>query len=108
MTYKIYNENNSHSYSSAIIEGIGDIQDLFNIVPRSAGACDGNYSKGLRCYEDNILGYYSTGLADSCNEIRYWTGNNGPEKNDINIFPNPAKEMLVLREAEKILGMRQF
>ncbi len=73
VTYNIYDENSSYSYSSVLIEGIGDIQYLFNIVPLSSRACDGNYSKGLRCYEDNILGLYSTGIADSCDQIRYWT-----------------------------------
>jgi hypothetical protein len=94
VTYNIYNENSSYSYSSVLIEGIGDIQYLFNIVPLSARACDGNYSKGLRCYEDNILGLYSTGIADSCNQIRYWTNIKRQEKKDIKIFPNPVTDML--------------
>ncbi len=39
---------------------------MFNYAPAWSFVCDGNFSHGLRCYEDDTIGLYETGLADSC------------------------------------------
>lgn len=53
-------------YQSSIIERIGDLQYMFNYAPAWSFTCDGNYTNGLRCYEDPVIGLYETGLAESC------------------------------------------
>jgi|GEM_PF-1172446 len=54
-------------YSGKIVELMGDISYLFNYASMANGViCDVNYSGGLRCYQDDYLGFYSTGIADSC------------------------------------------
>ena len=66
--YELYSEVwDTMTYHSRIIEKIGDIHYMFNFVPAWALVCDANYSAGLRCYEDSIIGLYETGLAVSCN-----------------------------------------
>lgn len=67
--YYLLTEEYPYSYNSIIIEKIGDIQYMFNYYPSASVACDGNYSAGLRCYQDSELGFYSTGIADSCDYI---------------------------------------
>ena len=63
VTYFKLNENMHEVYSSRIIEKIGDIQYMFNWFPWSSIACDVNYTNGLRCYEDQNIGFYSNTLA---------------------------------------------
>ncbi len=62
----------NYSYSSKIIEKIGDKGYLFNLFTSDNIACDGNMSDGLRCYEDPEFGFYSTGIADSCTYTYDW------------------------------------
>lgn len=78
-------------YNSKIVEKIGDFSYLFNLYPESFLYCDMNYSEGLRCYEDSDLGFYSTGIADSCTYTYTWTSvdENSMEK-IFEIFPNPT------------------
>lgn len=91
VTYLVITENHPYSYKSNIIEKIGDMNYLFNYYPYSSVACDGNYSAGLRCYEDSELGLFSTGIADSCNYIYRWTSIEENESNfEFNIYPNPT------------------
>jgi len=58
-------------YSSRIIEGIGDVDMfLFNFHPYHDNvAFDGNVAQSLRCYQDSIVGLYSTGIVDSCDAV---------------------------------------
>ncbi|NJO88096.1 MAG: T9SS type A sorting domain-containing protein [Chloroflexia bacterium] len=82
-------------YGGEIIERIGDKNYLFNLYSLSGIVCDGNYSGGLRCYQDSELGFYSTGIADSCDYTYKWTG---IESNSINahikVYPNPASDWI--------------
>lgn len=86
-------DNEYYDYTSEIIERIGDTQYLFNLYT-SHYICDGNYSGGLRCYEDPDFGFYSTGIADSCTYIyNYpypWIGIDLHEEIPVNIIPNPT------------------
>ena len=83
--------------SGVIIEGIGDRQYLFPFYS-SWAICDGNYSAGLRCYQDTVIGLYSTGIADSCT---YSYDNTGIEDNGsepvINTYPNPTTDILFIQ-----------
>jgi hypothetical protein len=80
------------TYPSEIIERIGDMTYLFNFYPEFALACDANWSDGLRCYEDPVLGFYSTGIADSCTYV--WTGieDKLTDRDIFTIYPNPAMD----------------
>jgi len=66
--YDYFDEGNIDTmiYHSRIIERIGDVQYMFNYAPVWSFTCDGNYTNGLRCYEDTIVGLHETGLAESC------------------------------------------
>jgi hypothetical protein len=80
-------------YSSKIVYSIGDFSYLFNLYPVSFMICDMNYSGGLRCYEDSQFGFYSTGIADSCDYTYKWTGieNKKGQLFEPIIFPNPTQ-----------------
>jgi len=85
--YEVY-----HS-KSKIIENIGDVDYMF---PWNLWFCDDNIISGLRCYEDNIIGFYSTGIVNSCNYTYHWTGleKGTYEKSDLLIYPNPAENFI--------------
>lgn len=90
VTYKSLNVGwEDLDYGGEIIEKIGDNSYLFNLYSLSGIVCDGNYSGGLRCYEDSQLGFYSTGIAESCTCTYDWVGiKNNNSDLDINIHPN--------------------
>ena len=92
VTYRgYYDDEIEVQYSSQIVEKIGDMYYLFNFFPELGLACDGNYSEGLRCYEDEELGLYSTGIADSCTYVYYWTDIEEEGKESIfSFYPNPT------------------
>jgi len=72
-----------HDYP--ILEIIGHLRYLF---PQADFPIEGP----LRCYEDSIIGFYSTGVAPSCDYIGLANINNINSENKINIFPNPFRE----------------
>lgn len=91
------------SYSSQIIERIGDIQYLFNFPKDASMACDMNYSGGLRCYEDTVLGFYSTGIAESCTYTYKWTGiENNNLESEFKIYPNPTSDWIEIESKTNI------
>lgn len=95
VTYDKDDENMPETYTSTIIEKIGDVKYMFNWYPWSNIACDGNYTSGLRCYQDSDIGLYSTGIADSCDYVYIWTGIDNLESSDqIEMFPNPAQDFV--------------
>jgi len=96
VTYRgYYDDEIEVQYSSQIVEKIGDMYYLFNFFPELGLACDGNYSEGLRCYEDEELGLYSTGIADSCTYIYHWTDIEEESKETIFIvYPNPTTDVV--------------
>jgi len=87
-----YDSENLYHYSSKIVYSIGDFTYLFNFYPYWSGACDFNYSGGLRCYEDSEFGYYSTGIADSCTYTYKWTSLESIKDNQLKVelSPNPT------------------
>lgn len=91
------------SYTSRIIEKIGDVYYLFNFPVNASLMCDANYSQGLRCYEDSELGFYSTGIADSCTYKYTWTGIENKSVVDIlEVFPNPTHGWLEINTSRGI------
>ncbi|HLN71947.1 MAG TPA: T9SS type A sorting domain-containing protein [Prolixibacteraceae bacterium] len=81
----------SEAYDSQIIERIGDIHYLFNFPISASIVIDGNYSAGLRCYEDAEFGLYSTGIAESCTYQYVYVGIKEPNNlSDLKFFPNPT------------------
>ena len=98
VTYEKHDENMPEIYSSTIIEGIGDIKYMFNWYPWSNVVCDGNYTSGLRCYQDSNIGLYSTGIADSCDYVYIRTGIDNVESLiQIELFPNPTQDFVEIR-----------
>ena len=90
-----YDDEFEVQHPSQIVEKIGDKHYLFNFFPEIGLVCDGNYSEGLRCYEDEELGLYSTGIADSCTYIYHWTVIEGESKESIfSVYPNPTRDVV--------------
>jgi len=90
VTYFVRYENDSARYNSTIVEKFGDLLFMFNYYPFSNLACDGNWTNGLRCYEDSTLGLYHFASMDSCSYI--WTGIDSGIKENLIIYPNPFDE----------------
>ena len=97
VTYQVISVEHSQPYSSVIIEKIGDIHYMFNYSPFSTLDYDGPVSGGLRCYEDPELGFYSTGIAESC-DYEYEdpdTGTTLPgHSREVHVYPNPARDII--------------
>ena len=71
--YELFGEFQSYYYFSEIIERLGDMNYMFNFFAYESIACDANWPTGLRCYEDTILGYHDTGIAESCTYQAFWS-----------------------------------
>ena len=74
------------------IERIGPTGYFF---PWNFGGCDVNFVHGLRCYEDSVVGQYSTGLTETCD---YEYISNGfvevTKTPEILLSPNPATNLI--------------
>ncbi|HLN52440.1 MAG TPA: T9SS type A sorting domain-containing protein [Lentimicrobium sp.] len=80
-----------------ILEKIGSFEFL---LPQMICGADFPGICNLRCYEDSEIGFFSTGIADSCT---YERGVGIPEigfDNNIKIFPNPVTEELTIEFPE--------
>ncbi len=101
VTYDKDDENIPETYTSTIIEKIGDVKYMFNWYPWSNVACDANYTSGLRCYQDLDIGLYSTGIVDSCDYTYIWTGiDNAESLAQIELFPNPAHDFVEIKTSD--------
>src|SRR5439155_24009426 len=90
------NWNFSQTQTDTIIEDIGS---LGYVLPQF-GFCD-PVAHQLRCFEDSLLGFYTTNVAASCDYIS--TGiNDSYFSSTINLFPNPASDYVELRLPEAI------
>jgi hypothetical protein len=79
-------------------EVIGDFDFLFNFPGMtSAVICDEEYPSKLRCYSDNTFGSYETGIVDSCSHTAVYVGVEEIDVTDINLWPNPVKNVLFLQ-----------
>jgi len=102
LTYDFHNEMlpgyTGYTYNVEIIETIGDIGYMFNWMPNFGYICDGNFSDGLRCYEDSIIGLYETGIADSCDYV--YVGIRDQELPGIELYPNPVHDVLKVHSSK--------
>ena len=96
------------SYSSKVVERIGDFNFLFNYYTCCI-ICDANYPGGLRCYEDQVIGHYETGIADSC-DLVHMVGIDEPgeDTNSIRIYPNPAFDELLIEDNGGKTGLLHY
>jgi len=91
VTYSfIFDDFTPGEYNSVITESIGDNMYMFNFVPEFLQACDGNFSTGLRCYYDETVGLFDTGIAPYCTYIEYVSVDNIPKEQFVSIFPIPS------------------
>lgn len=94
---KDYDENglkDSQSYNSTIVDVLGDLHFIFLFPVEMSSVCDFNYSEGLRCYEDNELGHYESGIAPSCTYTN--VGLNEPKIGTLGLHPNPTYSKVYL------------
>ncbi|MEY4792120.1 MAG: hypothetical protein RIT34_927 [Bacteroidota bacterium] len=87
-------------YQSVVIERIGDLHFLFNLNPEWSYACDATIITGLRCFEDNIVAQFSTGISPSCTYVAY-AGTNEIAAPHITIFPNPSSDFIELSNPDQ-------
>ncbi|MEI7662001.1 MAG: T9SS type A sorting domain-containing protein [Bacteroidota bacterium] len=99
VTYDFRNETSiPYTYPGVLIQRVGDLYFMLNYTPEYLFACDGNMSGGLRCYQDQVVGLYETGIADSCTYVHQMTGIKPVAGNHsgITFFPNPADETITI------------
>jgi hypothetical protein len=77
--------------NSILIEKIGDVKNFFNIRPQIYQVCDVDFLTGLRCYNDDSLGLYETGLVPYCNYVSLSKIDEVNQNLDFQLFPNPAQ-----------------
>lgn len=87
-----YNE----SSNSVITERIGDVDYLFNMPDYSGVLVDGSYSEGLRCYEDETIGLYTTGIASSCTFAYTALFDDEALASRVTMSPNPTSGVVTL------------
>jgi hypothetical protein len=83
----------SYSFNGKIIEGIGSVGCLYPQIASCSPSTD-----GLRCYQDNVLGFYDTHLAPACDTV-YVTFDKVEEINRmmlVRVAPNPFSEKTTL------------
>lgn len=88
-------------WNGKVIENIGNI---WRPTPNFMTYCYGwiedlHYYTGLRCYDDDTLGLYETGIAPSCDTII----NAVPEyffNDGISVYPNPSTQLLNISFSE--------
>lgn len=90
------------SHQGILIERLGNIRYMFDLRTYAYLYCDGNYSTGLRCYEDEEFGLYNPGSVD-CEYVYTWTSVSEVDKNDlISIYPNPVSQTLFIDTAPEV------
>lgn len=82
------------SYNTTFIERIGDINYMFYWYNWAIATCDVNWTRGLQCFQDSLIGLYSTGLAESCDYSSTNTEHGIGLDNIIKIYPNPASNFI--------------
>lgn len=89
--FKSQNSTKQYQENSIIIESLGDLEFIINILDRIIVMCDVDFIHSLRCYEDTVLGFYSTGLRDSCTYEYNWTLTEDEQSNNnFRVYPNPT------------------
>ena len=104
VTYKQSN-GNYVTAKSTIIEAIGDLQYMFNWYPWYAGACDANFTMGLRCFNNSLIGNYSTGIAESCDFI---SSSTIYQASNFKIYPNPVEDFITIENWQNIQSIEIY
>ncbi len=107
-------DESSHWFlGSVIIEKIGPVDSyMLPNMTNNCGVADYFVGGPLRCYSDDVLGLYSTGISPECDYIL--SVENSEISNDlIKVFPNPARDYVVFETKEvpfdsKIIIMNIF
>jgi hypothetical protein len=100
VSYEIISgENGGMQYPARISERLGDMEYMFRLFTNQM-ICDGNYSTGLRCYEDAFMGLYSTGISATCD----YTGIDDEVINSLKVYPNPTSAVIRV----SVEGEREF
>lgn len=84
------------SFSTTVTQKLGGSNYLFFADAITFGLCDGDFSLGLRCYEDNQIGFHSTGISSSCTATNVGIDEQLAQ-NDFKIFPNPANHQVLIQ-----------
>lgn len=87
------------TYNGTITERIGYEDYMFYSTPISYFTYDMNFASGLRCYEDEIVGLYETGIVESCTYTSEGTGTDRslPKASSLKIYPNPVSKQLWIK-----------
>jgi len=96
LTYTHYSTPDGSNLAS-LTKSIGGNYALFPFSTYGrAQSCHLPSPNGLRCYEDSYLGFYETGIVDSCTyeKMGTFTGELEGENEVVRIFPNPAGNTL--------------
>ena len=102
VTIDFLNEQILSSYNSIILENIGDLSYMFNFMNEFMFICDDNFSDGINCYEDNLLGlnhfnnntdceFQSVGLSELQND------------DNLGIYPNPVNNTIKLINSDQYI-----
>lgn len=87
--------NGTFYYHSEIFETIGDKEFIFNFPVQASLICDANFSRGLRCYDDNYIGHYETGIAPTCTYTSVSVKE--PYVDSLVLYPNPTSDYLRIK-----------
>jgi len=94
--YRIDEGGNPEVLVTKITEKLG-AEYLFRLHDYSTEICAGSSTQGLRCYEDSEIGFYSTGLAESCDYTYLPTNVESIDLNSIlTLYPNPTREQVLI------------
>ncbi|MFZ4543664.1 MAG: T9SS type A sorting domain-containing protein [Saprospiraceae bacterium] len=84
------------TYSSTIIEKLGDLETMLNYAPSSINDCKVDYPDRLTCYYDDTLGNYPFQTVDSC--TYFWIATKDLHSLNNLIYPNPAFDKINIPE----------
>jgi hypothetical protein len=95
MLYCSSGANSNWTVGTMIIENIGPIGSyMLPEMTVNCGVIDLYEGGPLRCYYDDVIGLYSTGISPECDYLLSVEGNK--IANDlIKVFPNPAKDYVI-------------
>ena len=79
--------------SGKIIENMGDTHYMF---PWVFGACDVTFGGPLRCYDDNLIGRYETGVVSSCDFRNVGIKEESSPITEYKIYPNPFSNSITI------------
>jgi hypothetical protein len=84
------------SYTSSIVERIGDVNYLINILDYGLGGwCDGcTFITGVLCYQDSSFNLYQPDTSKPCNYYTLDIKQQAINNEQLNVYPNPAQNSL--------------